>query len=171
MISLDVHQIRSINWLSMDSYRANKCRSCGKEGCASMGMHADKHRPMSQQPAKYFLHTAGHAPFCEYHLDVTIKLSPASDEERGDLTVKVKGANSSTTDITLNSSPVMLSPGKSYTYAVGVPSDVGPVQAVELSWHHKAPLSNPLKWNVLGLRRPEITVDEVDVFREEGQVE
>ncbi|GFN97246.1 pancreatic triacylglycerol lipase-like [Plakobranchus ocellatus] len=65
----------------------------------------------------------------------------------------------------------MLSPGKSYTYAVGVPSDVGPVQAVELSWHHKAPLSNPLKWNVLGLRRPEITVDEVDVFREEGQVD
>ncbi|KAK3770280.1 hypothetical protein RRG08_029935 [Elysia crispata] len=158
---------------SEGDFNSNKCRSCQGSGCASMGMHADKNRPISNQNVKYFLNTADHAPFCEYHLEITIKLSQgdSTSGERGNLALVVKGDKSISSRLTLNSSPVMLSPGSIYRFSVGVASDVGRVQAADLSWHHVNSITDPLHWNILGSRHPKISVDEVDIFRIEDQTD
>ncbi|RUS87809.1 hypothetical protein EGW08_004408 [Elysia chlorotica] len=156
---------------SEEDFKSNKCQSCQGSGCASMGMHADKSRPATN--VKYFLSTADHAPFCQYHLEVTIKLGQGdtTSGERGNLALVVKGDKSISSKITLNSSPMMLSPGNVYRFSVGVTTDVGTVQAVDLSWHHVQSITDPLHWNILGTRHPKITVDEVDVFRIEDQAD
>ncbi|GFS05089.1 pancreatic lipase-related protein 2 [Elysia marginata] len=158
---------------SEEDFQANRCLSCQQEGCAYMGMHADKNRPPSLQYVKYYLSTDEHAPFCEYHLQITIKLGQAGTfgSETGDLSLVVKGSNTVTPRITLNSSPMKLSPGSVHTFYVGVPSDVGSVQSVDFSWHHVQSITDPLHWNILGTRHPKIAVDEVDVFTVENEAE
>lgn len=155
---------------SEEDFKANKCLSCQGNGCASMGMHADKNRPSPQQHVKYYLSTADHAPFCEYHLQITVKLGQG-DSEFGNLALMVRGSNSVTSRLTLNSSPVTLSPGSTFKFYVGVPSDIGSVQSVDFSWHHVQTITDPLHWNILGTRHPKIAIDEVDVYRMENQAD
>lgn len=151
-----------------DDFKNNLCHSCTSAGCAALGFKANLHIPPNGQQAKYYLTTADKAPFCRYHLDVTLKFSSSSDTEEGTASVIINGDKGTSGKIKLTSDPVNFQPGHSYKYYVLVPSDVGNVQSLTFSWDHTADLLDPLNWNILGLRHPKLTLDEIDVYREEA---
>ncbi|BFY99448.1 hypothetical protein BsWGS_02488 [Bradybaena similaris] len=159
---------------SEDDFKNNLCHTCTEAGCARFGFEADKHKPAAGSRVKYYLSTAGHKPFCQYHLTVTVKLNyDEGDEERGVLDLVVTGSNGTTGKIQLtgDSDPTNYSPGHTYTFYVMIPNNFGNVQSVTFTWTHKASLLDPLHWDILGLQHPKLYLDEVDIFREEAGVD
>lgn len=143
-----------------DDFANGKCYDCGPQGCGYMGMAADRHVP--ETPTNYYLTTADHAPFCQYHYQVSVKLDSGSSRERGLMKARLTGNQGSSGWVTLNSSPKDFTSGATYTYSFGVPSNVGHITAVDFSWEHQFSITDPLKWNPLGLRHPTIKVDEIE---------
>ncbi|XP_005100208.2 pancreatic triacylglycerol lipase [Aplysia californica] len=150
---------------SEDDFQAGRCHSCTNGTCGRMGFHADKVVP--PKPTRYFLTTADHAPFCEYHMEVKVQLHSGGTHERGEMKAMLTGDKGSTGWITMNKDPIDYQPGAIYTYTLGVPSNIGHVTKVEFSWHHMSSVSNPFKWNILGLRHPVLVLDEVDIHEQE----
>ncbi|KAK6991170.1 inactive pancreatic lipase-related protein 1, partial [Biomphalaria glabrata] len=86
-----------------DDFTSGRCNSCGTAGCAYMGLHADKNIPPRGQSRKIFFTTAAHRPFCQYHLDINVKLSAGTGQtERGQLFAVFTGDKGSTEKIQLN---------------------------------------------------------------------
>merc|ERR1711874_202964 len=105
--------------------------------------------------------------FCEYHMEVTVKVNSGGTHERGDMKSRVWGDKGSTGWVTLNKSPIDYQPGATYSFTVGIPSDLGHVTRVEFQWHHMSSLTDPFKWDILGLRHPTLKLDEIDLLEEE----
>ncbi|XP_059167361.1 pancreatic triacylglycerol lipase-like [Physella acuta] len=155
-----------------DDYKNGKCTTCGSTGCAAMGYHSDRNKPPSGQTRKFFTTTSDKRPFCQYHLNIAVKLNPTTGaEERGELYAIVTGDKSTTPKVLLNSSPISFQVGKVYHFTLGSSVDVGNVRSITLFWNHIGPLLNPLQWNILGLRNPKLFIDEVDVQRLEANVD
>ncbi|XP_013067234.1 inactive pancreatic lipase-related protein 1-like [Biomphalaria glabrata] len=152
-----------------DDFTSGRCNSCGTAGCAYMGLHADKNIPPRGQSRKIFFTTAAHRPFCQYHLDINVKLSAGTGQtERGQLFAVFTGDKGSTEKIQLNEDPIDFHVGTTYHFKVGTAKDIGNVQSVTLSFTHIAPLLNPFQWDILGLRGPKLYISEVDVDRKEA---
>ncbi|CAG5122856.1 unnamed protein product, partial [Candidula unifasciata] len=146
---------------SEDDFQNNLCHSCTEDGCARFGLDADKHKPAQGKKVKYFLTTAGHKPFCQLHLTVTLKLTYGSgDDERGTLDLVVVGDNGTTGTIQLTGST-------SWS-----PNNFGnvPLRAT-FTWTHKAAILDPLHWDLLGLQHPKLYLDEIDIYRDETSTE
>ncbi|KAK3090926.1 hypothetical protein FSP39_015779 [Pinctada imbricata] len=56
-----------------------------------------------------------------------------------------------------------LSPGKSYSYVVTAPHDLGAVQDVVLQWKKNSGILNPFQWNPFNLRHPTLFFKRIDV--------
>ncbi|BFZ16540.1 hypothetical protein BsWGS_19579 [Bradybaena similaris] len=154
---------------SEDDFQKNLCHSCTSAGCAALGFNSNQHIPPNGQKLKYYLTTADHAPFCRYHLDVTLKLASGQGQaEKGTVSVVVNGDKGSSGKIPLMGDPVDFTPGNAYRFYVMVPTEVGNVHSVTFSWSHSSSLLDPLHWNILGLRHPTLYIAEIDIFREEA---
>ncbi|KAH9492589.1 Inactive pancreatic lipase- protein 1 [Bulinus truncatus] len=154
-----------------EDFTSGKCNSCGIVGCAYMGLHADRNIPPRGQTRKIYFSTAAHKPFCQYHLDVSVKIASGTGQtERGQLYAVFTGDKGSTEKILLNESAMDFHVGTLYNFKVGTAKDVGNVQSVTLSFTHIAPLLNPLEWDILGLRDPKLYIQEVDVDRKEANI-
>ncbi|KAK0061900.1 inactive pancreatic lipase-related protein 1 [Biomphalaria pfeifferi] len=154
---------------SEEDFTSGRCNSCGSAGCAYMGFHADRHVPPRGQTKKIFLTTSTRKPFCQYHLDVAVKLSSGTGQtERGKLFAIFTGDKGSTEKIQLNKDPMELRVGTTHTFKVGTDKDVGVLHSVTISFTHVAPILNPSQWDVLGLRNPKIYIAEVDVDNKES---
>ncbi|KAH9492587.1 Inactive pancreatic lipase- protein 1 [Bulinus truncatus] len=154
-----------------EDFTSGKCNSCGIVGCAYMGLHAERNIPPRGQTRKIYFSTAAHKPFCQYHLDVSVKIAPGTGQtERGQLYAVFTGDKGSTEKILLNESAMDFHVGTLYNFKVGTAKDVGNVQSVTLSFTHVAPLLNPLQWDILGLRDPKLYIQEVDVDRKEANI-
>merc|ERR1719228_2760979 len=146
--------------------KEGKCNVCPEGNCGHMGFLADQKIPKT--PSRYFMTTADHSPFCEYHVDVSMRLNLGFSHERGDMKVQLHGTKSTTTWITLNEERMEFYPGVTYTFSTGIPNDLGDVHSVQFAWHHLGPLLNPLKWNIFGGRDPYLALDGIDVWQYES---
>ncbi|CAG5122260.1 unnamed protein product [Candidula unifasciata] len=158
---------------SEEDFAAGKCRACTADGCAAMGFNADNHKPRNGGQTKYFLTTAAHAPFCEYHLDLTVTFAAnKGSEERGSFQVTFHGTQGSSSPIAVvdPDDPVILTPGTSYKFFVGAPTNIGTIQSLSFTWDHDSSLLNPSSWNILGLSHPTLFLDKVEIFSEETNV-
>ncbi|CAL1538426.1 unnamed protein product [Lymnaea stagnalis] len=152
-------------------FSSGKCNECGVTGCAFMGAHADRSIPPRNTHRHVYMSTASHQPFCQFHMDITVKLSSGTGQiERGQLSAVFTGEKGTTTKIQLNSSPIDFNIGSVHHFNVATPSDIGNIRSVTLSFNHVAPLLNPFQWNLLGLRDPKLYIDEIDVDRQEANV-
>jgi len=151
-----------------EDFTSGKCTTCVGSQCGRMGFHADKHIPAT--PTKYFLSTAAHAPFCQYHVEFTIHLGTQSTTERGTLKVRLQGDQSSTAWVTVEEDPKEFDPSTSHAYTFGVPSDLGHVTSVEVSWHHMSSITDPFHWNPLGIRHPSLKLSGAEVTLVESGV-
>ncbi|BFZ16539.1 hypothetical protein BsWGS_19578 [Bradybaena similaris] len=156
---------------SEEDFANNKCRACTTAGCAPMGFNADRHIPRNGGQAKYYLTTAAHAPFCEYHLDLTVKFTAGKGaEDKGSPQVTIHGSTGSTGPIDVVEDSITLTPGSTYKFFLGAPSDIGTIQSVSFTWDHDSSLFHPSTWNILGLAHPTVFLDEVDIYSEESNV-
>ncbi|KAH9492588.1 hypothetical protein Btru_024869 [Bulinus truncatus] len=91
-------------WGILEGIENGLCNVCGSVSCPFMGFHADKSKPKSGQRSKIYLTTDDHQPFCQYHLEVTLKLSSTSGQsEQGYVTIDIVGDQGSTSNVRLNS--------------------------------------------------------------------
>lgn len=161
---------------SEDDYKNNLCHSCTADGCAPMGFNADTKKLPEGKRVKYYLSTAPHAPYCKYHLSVTLKLAYGmGEDEKGTIDLTINGENSQSTTVTLtgdsSSDALTFSPGHTYKFYVLEPSDFGSIQSVTFTWKLVTSILDPLHWDILGLRHPKLYIDEIDVIRDEAGVD
>jgi pimeloyl-ACP methyl ester carboxylesterase len=153
-------------------FENNQCQTCPAGGCPSMGFKASQHKPTGGSQVKYYLTTAAHAPFCEYHLDLSVKFSAGQGrEERGSIQVGVQGDKGNTGQISVvdGDGPIQIAPGTTYNFNLGTPTDIGNIQSLSFTWDHDSSLLSPSDWNILGLRHPTLYVDEVTVTNQESK--
>ncbi|CAL1538424.1 unnamed protein product [Lymnaea stagnalis] len=149
-----------------------KCNSCGPDGCPYMGFHADKSKLARGQRKIIYLTTADRQPFCQYHMEINLKLSSSpGQEERGQISAVLTGDSGTTTTIPLNTSPVVFRPGSVHQFSVATLSDIWNIRSVTLSFTHIPLFLNPFQWNILGLRHPKLYIDEFDIHRQEANAE
>jgi len=144
-----------------EDFEAGRCSSCTDAGCSRMGFHADVNIPAT--PTKYFLSTADHAPFCQYHVSVVVHLGTQQTSELGTLSMRLMGDKGSSGWVNVQEESKNFDPSTSHPYTFGVPSDPGHVTSVEVKWSHVASISDPLHWNPFGLRHPTMKLNGVDV--------
>jgi len=149
---------------SEDDFTAGTCMHCSEGTCGKMGYHADDVIPAT--PTKFYLTTGDEAPFCQFHLQLTVRLMASDNTERGQMSAMLHGDKGSTGWMVMNDSPRDFEGGAVHNFSFGVPADIGHVTSVEFSWHHTAG-ANPFKWNIFGWRHPKIAVDEVDIDQAE----
>ncbi|XP_059166669.1 inactive pancreatic lipase-related protein 1-like [Physella acuta] len=155
-----------------DDYKNGRCDECGPDGCIRMGYHADQNKPTNGRTTRVYMTTANKQPFCEYHLDVSVKISATQgQEERGELTALISGENGIIGPFLLNPVPVNFQLSDVHTFHVHTSTDVGNIRTVTLSFQQMFELLDPLHWNLFGLRQPKIVVDEISVSRLEAKTE
>ena len=144
-----------------DDFADGTCQHCTPSTCGRMGFYANQTVPTT--PTKYFLTTGDHAPFCQYHVQLIVHLTSHHTAERGTMKVMLYGDKGSSGWMTLNEDPKEFHPGDVHRFTIGLTSDIGHVKSVEFGWHHMSDVTNPFKWNVLGLRHPTLKLDQLDV--------
>ncbi|XP_059167372.1 pancreatic triacylglycerol lipase-like [Physella acuta] len=153
-------------------FENGKCNTCGTAGCSFMGLHADRNIPARGSYRKVYLHTANHQPFCQFHLDVTLKLQPnVGQTTKGAVAVVINGDKGSTNRVQLNAGAINFEPGSVHTFQVATPNDIGNIRNIMVIYMHTVSLLNPLDWDILGLTSSKIYLQEVDVKRQEAGVE
>ena len=144
-----------------EDFTNGRCQSCSSSNeCGRMGFYANETVP--SRPTKYFLSTSDHAPFCQFHMKIEVFLHSSHTAERGTMKARLYGDKGSSAWIQLNDDPKQFQPGDIHDFVIGLPSDIGHVTAVDITWHHNADILDPFKWNPLGLRHPSLRLSEVD---------
>ncbi|KAH9519054.1 Inactive pancreatic lipase- protein 1 [Bulinus truncatus] len=142
---------------SQDDFSSGKCRTCRQGGCARMGFHAE---PSAFKNQKFYLSTSDSKPFCQYHLEVTINLSPKPlFDGLGNIVVAVKGKLGMTNSVEVSEGSKFFQSGQTYSLAINHPSDIGEIEYVTLIWNRNSVLNwfNDIK----------IYVNKVFVYRTE----
>ncbi|XP_046550830.1 pancreatic triacylglycerol lipase-like [Haliotis rubra] len=153
---------------SYDDFSAGKCIPCSGGGCGYMGYHGDRVKPNNGQTlVKYFLKTGLHAPYCRFHyqIQITFGAPQGSREERGDLYATLTG---STYRKFSTDGHIDLTPGKSYTFVVTTPQEIGQMTKFNFRWEENAHWYKPVDWNPLNFRHPTLFISKVKVVEGEN---
>ncbi|XP_046330769.2 pancreatic triacylglycerol lipase-like [Haliotis rufescens] len=156
---------------SNEDFNAGKCIPCSGGGCGYMGYHGDRVKPNNKQTlVKYFLKTGSTAPYCRFHyqLQITLGAPHGSRKERGDVYATLTGSKGHTEEIQLTDDHIDLTPGKSYTYVVTSPQEIGQLTKFTIRWEENAHWYKPLDWNPLNLRHPTLFISKVKVVEGEN---
>ncbi|KAH9489615.1 Pancreatic lipase- protein 2 [Bulinus truncatus] len=151
---------------SEEEFTSGRCNTCLSIGCASMGLHADKNKPPTGEAWKIFLTTGDRRPFCQYHLDVTVKFSAADRINRGQFFVVFHGDDRSTEEIRLNQSPMDIKAGDVYTFKVGTSKAIGTLRAMTILFYHYSPVVNDDN-DTQQTETPKLYLQEVEVHVKE----
>ncbi|XP_055341033.1 pancreatic lipase-related protein 2-like isoform X2 [Paramacrobiotus metropolitanus] len=127
---------------SYENYKMGKCFSCNSRSCISMGLNMGKNATKaSGQTKSFFLDTDTGSPYCGTSFRIVFGLA---DEQslsgNGFLRFRFHGARKSSDWVEPVSESVDLAPGRSYTFIILAPSNIGPLKAVSITWKYERSL-------------------------------
>ncbi|XP_067933200.1 pancreatic lipase-related protein 2-like [Watersipora subatra] len=120
---------------SFEDFENGKCpaRCNTPDGCNSMGLHC--HKPSSHGYKRYYLHTTGDdGNFCANEYSVKVTIDGGSAELQGELDVTVTGDTGKQRVLKLNEDGGALKAGKTYTYQVGLSTELGKPVGLQVVW-------------------------------------